>query len=187
MERDISRCLGKGRKEGLQLSYTKTELGKGRSLAQQTNPTKNKMIFVLFWLFQSFLIYFCVLPLLGVLVGYLIERLSLCGLRRSSGLWRLIGYRNIEILQPGWNALVKTTAAVSIVHAFIVLDGVSTSNSTFMYSSTEKMGIPVQFFVRLLCFSVGLGLGSALQPVGLTGGIACGKSTVSKIISEDPR
>lgn len=143
------------------------------------------MILVLFSLLQSFLTHFCVLPLLGVIVGYLIERLSLCGLRRSSGV--VFGDRTIENLQPVWNALVKTTASVSIVHAVIFFNRVSTSNYTVMYSSTEKMGIPVQFIVRWLCFSAGLGLGSALQPVGLTGGIACGKSTVSKIMSEDPR
>jgi hypothetical protein len=144
------------------------------------------MIVAIFWFSLSFLTNFFALPLLGVVVGYLIERLSLLGLRRSSGLLLGIGYRNTKILQPGWNALVKTISAVSIVHVFIFIDGFSSSNYSFMYS-TQKSGFTVQLILRLLCFSAGLGLGSAFQPVGLTGGIACGKSTVSKIISEDQR
>ena len=47
-------------------------------------------------------------------------------------------------------------------------------------------GIKLTFILVLRCilFYVGAKLGSTLQPVGLTGGIACGKSTVSMLLRD---
>ena len=40
------------------------------------------------------------------------------------------------------------------------------------------------FLVKCLLFCASAQMGCTLQPVGITGGIACGKSTVSKILQE---
>lgn len=137
--------------------------------------------------FFSCLLYFIVLPLFGFVAGYSIERLSLLGVHRSSRLlYSFVGCKNTRSLQPWWNALVKTISSVFIVHAFIFFEGISSSNYSLL-QYIQQNGFSVRLILRLLCFSVGLGMGSAFQPVGLTGGIACGKSTVSKILSEDQR
>jgi len=39
------------------------------------------------------------------------------------------------------------------------------------------------FIIWTVCLATGAKIGSALQPVGITGGIACGKSTVSELLA----
>jgi len=50
--------------------------------------------------------------------------------------------------------------------------------------STFEKGLQV---VHLLIYTTGIKIGQALQPVGLTGGIATGKSTVSSLLQQSRR
>jgi len=51
---------------------------------------------------------------------------------------------------------------------------------------TPLSALKITFILGLRCllFAVGAKLGATLQPVGLTGGIACGKSTVSQLLRD---
>jgi len=51
-------------------------------------------------------------------------------------------------------------------------------------SMSELMTNTIFFVVKCLLFCASAQLGCTLQPIGITGGIACGKSTVSKIFQE---
>lgn len=48
----------------------------------------------------------------------------------------------------------------------------------------EGIKVSTILFLRCACFYMGAFFGAALQPIGLTGGIACGKSTVARLLSE---
>ncbi len=49
---------------------------------------------------------------------------------------------------------------------------------------SDALEITVILGLRCMLFALGAKLGTALQPVGLTGGIACGKSTVSTLLRD---
>ncbi len=51
----------------------------------------------------------------------------------------------------------------------------------------EGIKVSTILFLRCACFCTGAFFGAALQPIGLTGGIACGKSTVARLLGESSR
>lgn len=115
-------------------------------------------------------LYFAALPISGFLVGYTIERISLVSLRQRS-----------SSSLPWWNAWIQTISAVLVVHTLIFVQ------ESFSNTSTSTNDFLRMFFLRLISFSLGVAIGSSFQPVGLTGGIACGKSTVSSMLSQSNR
>ncbi len=133
---------------------------------------------------------------LGVVVGGLTERLAT---------------RNVGITPSNlWNTAVKLTVASWLWTRFICIhpqsDGLERvcilpsavpllyySNRSLIQETAEpllyekctvKQGIEIIIVTILKCavLYISTRFGTALQPVGLTGGIACGKSTVSKLL-----
>lgn len=51
-------------------------------------------------------------------------------------------------------------------------------------SNSELASFLILFILKCILFCASAQLGTTLQPVGITGGIACGKTTVSKILQE---
>ena len=60
----------------------------------------------------------------------------------------------------------------------------SREDRVMIFSTFERV---MQQFIHLLIYTTGIKIGQALQPVGLTGGIATGKSTVSRLLSKQQR
>ena len=63
-------------------------------------------------------------------------------------------------------------------------DGASQDKILSTCDSSETIKLMCLVGLRCLIFVMGAKLGAALQPVGLTGGIACGKSTVSRLLKD---
>lgn len=87
-----------------------------------------------------------------------------------------------------WNALVKCAVASSTVLALVrfsglIVDGKNDSNGGL----SDNLTIAAAFAIYTMLLSAGSRVGSALQPIGVTGGIACGKSTVSALLKEGRR
>ena len=139
---------------------------------------------------------FVLLPLtfpVGFIVSILTERLA---------------SRNIltKALPRVWTTLVKCTASYLVWKYLIFLTMPNASGfgaichspalSPWLPPSHEDLGpcdiynsikMILILFARCVLFYIGARLGATLQPVGLTGGIACGKSTVSKILRESSK
>ncbi len=98
-----------------------------------------------------------VLVTTGVVVGAVTERLS----RRSHPHARL---RNI---------VAKMAIAYFSVSFILGLDGT--------LKDRVSPGMLISFVMQIVVFVIGTVIGAALQPVGITGGIATGKSTVSNM------
>ena len=54
----------------------------------------------------------------------------------------------------------------------------------FMLGPVFRLSLPIQFSLTLMFKFLGVSLGSKFQVAGLTGGIACGKSTLAKVLTE---
>mmetsp|Transcript_4499 Transcript_4499/g.6597 ORF Transcript_4499/g.6597 Transcript_4499/m.6597 type:complete len:384 (+) Transcript_4499:17-1168(+) len=114
--------------------------------------------------------------------------------------------RNVPIIPNKlWNTLLKLSVA-SFVWTNLVCIDLSLNNenqcilpssmpllylnkneSTDEYmvcSTTEGVEIVIILVLKCLLLYVSIRFGASLQPVGLTGGIACGKSTVSKLLRD---
>mmetsp|Transcript_405 Transcript_405/g.575 ORF Transcript_405/g.575 Transcript_405/m.575 type:complete len:403 (-) Transcript_405:139-1347(-) len=138
--------------------------------------------------------HFILLPVVGFAIGILTKRLSSRDVFPS-----LISART-------WNTLVNLMVARFIWTHLLLLrprDGVGVGDggmicnlpyySSFYYnktiisdelhdcSFTEGVQLVIILILKSLIMYISVRLGAALQPVGLTGGIACGKSTVSDI------
>jgi dephospho-CoA kinase len=73
------------------------------------------------------------------------------------------------------------------IKAYVNDGGNASGSASTMCTPTSALMITLILGLRCLLFIAGATLGSALQPVGLTGGIACGKSTVSQMLRDpDP-
>jgi len=117
----------------------------------------------------------CLILISGFFIGALSERLA------------VKSYFRIVINAKNWNTLVKFVT--SLVVTYVLLD---TDNTTITvddeidlwgnYTTTSLLFFYI--IIRVALFAFGAHFGSAIQPIGLTGGIACGKSTVSSILRE---
>lgn len=78
-----------------------------------------------------------------------------------------------------WNLLINILALSLSVHYIFV-------HSFHLHNKDDDIEMSRMLFLatRIIALSLGLTLGSALQPVAITGGIACGKSTVSEQLSD---
>uniref|UniRef100_A0A7S4M4I7 Dephospho-CoA kinase n=1 Tax=Odontella aurita TaxID=265563 RepID=A0A7S4M4I7_9STRA len=75
-----------------------------------------------------------------------------------------------------WNASVKTAIAAVATQVLRIASNLGGEQVD------RDSDASFAFATWVICFCAGARLGSALQPVGLTGGIACGKSTVAKML-----
>ena len=82
-----------------------------------------------------------------------------------------------------WSGMSAVDAAVSAA----ALGGASASSNagttTVAKLGAEAVTAMLTFIVWTVCLATGAKIGSVLQPVGITGGIACGKSTVSELLA----
>ena len=136
------------------------------------------------------LLLLCFFPPMGFVISILTERLA---------------SRNIlTIALPRvWTTLVKCASSYLVWNHLIFFTWPSGSGfgaichlptlSLLVFPSHGEFGIcdtnssikiTSMLFARCFLFYIGARLGATLQPVGLTGGIACGKSTVSKLLRE---
>lgn len=139
----------------------------------------------------SNLLYSVLLMLFGVLIGASCERLA--------------SLNAFLIPNKVWNTVVKIVVALSVWIYFIknaVFNNDAecrfpvTSNFFRLFSSVQSTGdindekctstlactIIMELLLKTTCLYLSTKFGASLQPVGLTGGIACGKSTVSKLL-----
>ena len=111
------------------------------------------------------------------------------------------------LLPPtAWGAAVRAAAGTVAVRSLYLWSGMSSIEATATaaalsasagsaFASTAgsaKLGADaitamLTFALWTGCLAAGARLGSVLQPVGITGGIACGKSTVSEMLSSEQR
>ncbi|KAL3759631.1 hypothetical protein ACHAWU_009778 [Discostella pseudostelligera] len=119
----------------------------------------------LYWLLTMELVLVLSCLIVGVIVGAVIERLC----------------RQMHPYARVRNIIVKLAVAYASV-TFIIGTGPSSHEG-----ETDEVEIwaILSKVMRVLTFAAGTIVGAALQPVGLTGGIATGKSTVSKLL-QDP-
>ena len=101
----------------------------------------------------------------GLVVGAATERLS----------------RSIHARARLHNIILKITVAYFAVSLIFGHEPWSYPNNKLMEADTKWLIFALN---RLLIFAVGSIIGSAFQPVGLTGGIATGKSTVSSLLQQ---
>lgn len=126
---------------------------------------------------------------IGLLIGVFIERLA---------------SRKVYIIPSKlWNTLVKLTVSSFLWTRLMCIDlslnnehrCILPSTIPFLYqnmptnideypvcSTDAGFKIVIILICKCLLLYVSLRFGASLQPVGLTGGIACGKSTVSKLL-----
>jgi len=98
-----------------------------------------------------------------------------------------IGYHTTMIL-VGITELIIAYVSVCYILEIDILHQISAAESKSsngedrgMIVSTFEKGLQ---FIHLLIYTTGIKIGQALQPVGLTGGIATGKSTVSRLLQQ---
>ena len=118
----------------------------------------------------EFVLVISLLPV-GVVVGAVTERFS----RRSHPLARL---RNIVV------KIAIAYLSVSFILRHQMTGKFPTSHDTHDGISYDRVsaGALMSLVMRIVAFMFGTVVGAALQPVGLTGGIATGKSTVSSLL-----
>ena len=117
----------------------------------------------------EFLLVISSLPI-GVVVGAVTERFS----RRSHPHARL---QNIVV--KAWIAYFSVSFILGRVKGIF-----STRHDSHDKVSNDRVsaGVLISLMMRIVAFLPGTVVGAALQPVGLTGGIATGKSTVSSLV-----
>jgi dephospho-CoA kinase len=123
-----------------------------------------------YWLLAAELVTLMLCFSAGVIVGAFSERLS----RRFHPHARI---RNIII-----------KVAIAYVSAAFI-PGYATSGTVSGHEGKSRdfgSWMLVSFVMRVIIFTSGSIVGAALQPVGLTGGIATGKSTVSSLLQSPP-
>ena len=87
-------------------------------------------------------------------------------------------YNKLKVLSVddrSWNLGIKLLSACCIVHMFNIVPS-SSSQSLLEYM--------IYYYIRILICGNGILIGTSLQSIAITGGIACGKSSVSKIFEE---
>ena len=100
-----------------------------------------------------------------------------------------IGYHTTMILISITKLIIAYVSVcyileVDILHPTSAAESKSSSEDRGMIvSSTFEKGLQL---IHLLIYTMGIKIGQALQPVGLTGGIATGKSTVSSLLQQKP-
>ena len=135
----------------------------------------------------------------GIVLGALSERLAL----RSSPLPLLPLTPNSQpTRQRAWGAAVRATAGAAAVRGLYLWSGMSAVDASISAaalgraSSTagatiklnaDAMAAMLTFVLWTVCLASGAKIGSILQPVGITGGIACGKSTVSELLAANAK
>lgn len=125
---------------------------------------------VFFWVLTTELDLFTAC-IIGVVVGAVTER-------RCRWLHPLARVRNIVI------KVVVAYMSVSFFFQTSYTTGATPTNQFNQDEKTRGIGIWMLLFlvIRVITFVAGTIVGAALQPVGLTGGIATGKSTVSTLL-----
>ena len=96
---------------------------------------------------------------LGIICGVVVRRISCKNVLRS-----------IFATPVGSSLTVRSLAALLAGTSLIRLWGIDAEVQPFFWA------------LQVLAFSSGARIGEVLQPVGLTGGIACGKSTVASLL-----
>ena len=124
-------------------------------------------------------------PIIGFCAGLVTERLSVQNFAPN-----LMGSLT-------WNTTVKVTSATvswlyfihSEANVLCLLASVTllSRDSSCMEEVEDFVGPLFRVFLKSSIFCFAARLGIALQPVGLTGGIATGKSTVSSILQRNTR
>lgn len=128
----------------------------------------------------------------GIVLGALSERLAL----------RSVSSPSQPTAQKAWGTAVRAATGAVAVRGLYLWSGMSAvdaavsaaalgssvSASSHVGTTVAKVGTDaltamLTFIVWTVCLATGAKFGSALQPVGITGGIACGKSTVSELLA----
>ena len=97
-----------------------------------------------------------------------------------------IGYHTAMILISTTKLIIACVSVcyildIDLLHPISAAVSKSSSEDRGMIVSTFEKGLQV---VHILLYTMGIKIGQALQPVGLTGGIATGKSTVSSLLQQ---
>ena len=137
----------------------------------------------------------------GIVLGALSERLAL----RSSPLPLPLPPTSRPTRQRAWGAAVRATAGAAAVRGLYLWSGMSavdasisaatlgrassagTAGTTTIKLGADAMTAMLTFVLWTVCLASGARIGSILQPVGITGGIACGKSTVSELLAANAK
>jgi len=145
---------------------------------------------------------------LGCVVGFVVERIAcrhaLKYVIRSASLWNAmvrfaaayvtsIYLKNgfMSLLQNDWDHCMDFYSIQSVVDMFQLLkhifwckanDEIPSNNDGHV--TRQLVFVMVVFMIRLLGVTLGATIGGRVQIVGLTGGIACGKSTVAQVLRE---
>ena len=132
----------------------------------------------------------------GIVLGALSERLAL----RSSPL--PLPPNSQPTRQRAWGAAVRATAGAAAVRGLYLWSGMcavdasisaaalgraSSTGTTTIKLGADAMAAMLTFVLWTVCLASGAKIGSILQPVGITGGIACGKSTVSELLAANAK
>ena len=82
-----------------------------------------------------------------------------------------------------WSGMSAVDAAVSAAALGSASASGNAGTTTVAKMGAEALTAMLTFIVWTVCLATGAKIGSVLQPVGITGGIACGKSTVSELLA----
>eukprot|EP00978_Attheya_sp_CCMP212_P040541 scaffold222129_cov57-Attheya_sp.AAC.2 len=145
---------------------------------------------------------------LGCMVGFVVERIAcrhaLKYVIRSASLWNAMvrfaaayvtsiylenGF--LSLLQNDWDHCMDCYSIQSVVDIFKLLKHIfwckandETPSNNDGDVTRQLVFVMVVFMIRLLGVTLGATIGGRVQIVGLTGGIACGKSTVAQVLRE---
>jgi len=78
-------------------------------------------------------------------------------------------------------------SAVDASISAAALAGRASSTGVTIKLGADAMAAMLTFVLWTVCLASGAKIGSILQPVGITGGIACGKSTVSELLAANAK
>ena len=132
-------------------------------------------------------------PILELLLGIIIGVITVRVYRRiiiatqQHNVSKTIGYHTAMILISITKLIIAYVSVcyileIDILHPISAAESKSSNGEDRgMIVSTFEKGVQV---VHLLIYTTGIKIGQALQPVGLTGGIATGKSTVSILLQQ---
>lgn len=134
----------------------------------------------------------------GIVLGALSERLAL----RSVSPLLPLPSASKPTAQKAWGTAVRAATGAVAVRGLYLWSGMSavdaaasaaalgsaSASSNAGTSAVAKLGADaltavLTFIVWTVCLATGAKIGSVLQPIGITGGIACGKSTVSELLA----
>ena len=135
---------------------------------------------------RRIIIMFCFFPL-GFILSILTERLASRNVASRSlpRVWTTMVKCGISYIV--WTHLIflgLTNESDDGYNLTSLSDLISPQSDTIRENNDpmNTLGITLSLILRCLIFCFGAKFGQTLQPVGLTGGIACGKSTVAKLL-----